>query len=101
MNRQEELRVFEVAARMLRSVAHPVRISIIRLLLTEKKLTVNDLTRCLGISQSMTSQHLASLRNAGVLACEKKGANCFYTIKNKNVLKLLDCVENCAQGHSH
>jgi len=96
MIEEKELIVFEAAARMLKSVAHPVRINIIKLLIKEKRLPVNALTEKLGISQSMTSQHLASLRHVGVLACEKSGNVCTYFIKNRNVLKLLDCVEHCA-----
>ena len=97
MNNEEELQIFDTAARMLRSVAHPARIALIKLLIQEKELSVNELTARLGISQSMTSQHLASLRNAGVVDNRKEGNVCTYFIKNRNVLKLLDCVEHCAQ----
>lgn len=99
MKNQKEMKGFAVAAQMLKSVAHPVRIEIINHLIEKKKITVNDLKDQLNITQSMTSQHLAILKNAGILDCEKQANACYYSIRNKNVLKLLDCVENCAKSH--
>jgi ArsR family transcriptional regulator len=98
MNTQKEIQVFATAAKMLKAVAHPVRIEIIKHLIKRKRLTVNDLKEKLRITQSMTSQHLAVLRNAGILDCEKQANTCCYFIRNKNVLKLLDCVEHCAKA---
>jgi DNA-binding transcriptional ArsR family regulator len=86
------------AANMLKAVAHPSRISLISLLVEHDELPVHELTARLEISQSMTSQHLTILRNAGVVDVDKRANVCFYFIKNRNVLKLLDCVRNCAQS---
>lgn len=97
MSRPNDSKVYEQAARMLKSVAHPVRIEMINLLIKRKKLTVNVLKDRLGISQSMTSQHLAILRQAGIVGCEKQANTCQYFIRNTHVLKLLDCVNHCAQ----
>jgi len=99
MNNQKDTKVFSVAARMLKSVAHPVRIEIINYLIGKKRLTVNDLKDRLKITQSMTSQHLAVLKNVGILDCEKQANACYYFIRNKNILKLLDYVERCAKDH--
>ena len=98
MNIQKEMQVFTTAAKMLKSVAHPVRIEIINHLIKRKGLTVNDLKEKLRITQSMTSQHLAVLKNAGILDCKKQANTCCYFIRNKNILKLLDCVECCAKA---
>ncbi len=89
---------FSQAARMLRAVAHPARLAVIVELDKEKRLSVNDLSQRLKISQSMTSQHLAVLRNSGVVGSEKVANECFYFIANRNVLKLLDCLNNCCRG---
>ena len=99
MKNQKEVKVFVMAAQMLKSVAHPARIEIINHLVEKKNLSVNDLKNRLDITQSMTSQHLAILKNAGIVDCEKKANVCNYFIRNKNILKLLDCVENCAKSH--
>jgi len=89
---------FFLAARMLRAVAHPARIAVIVELDKGKRLSVNDLSQRLRISQSMTSQHLAVLRNSGVVESEKVANECFYFIANRNVLKLLDCLNNCCRS---
>jgi ArsR family transcriptional regulator len=95
MKREEELKTFSAAARMLKAVAHPVRIAIIDHLNREKRLSVNELKEKLKITQSMTSQHLAQLRQAGVLGVSKEANLCYYYIADKNMLKLLRCIERC------
>ncbi|MCA9407926.1 MAG: helix-turn-helix transcriptional regulator [Candidatus Omnitrophica bacterium] len=99
MKKDNEMRVFALAARMLKSVAHPVRIEIINYLIKMQKVSVNDLKDKLKITQSMTSQHLAVLKNVGIVDCDKQANVCYYFIRNKNILKLLDCVERCAKEH--
>ena len=96
MNREEGTKRFDSAARMLKAIAHPVRVEIINLLSGTKRLSVNDLRDKLNITQSMTSQHLAQLRNAGVLGAHKEANVCYYHIQNKNVLKLLNCIKDCS-----
>ncbi len=97
MKNEQETNTFAVAARMLKSVAHPVRIEIINLLVKNKSLSVNEIKNSLKITQSMTSQHLGVLKNVGILECDKQANVCYYSIRNKNILKLLDCVERCAK----
>ncbi len=96
MYREEGVKTFDLAARMLKAVAHPVRIEIIDLLSRTKRLSVNELKEKLKITQSMTSQHLAQLRNSGVLGASKEANICYYYIRNKKVLKLLNCIKGCS-----
>jgi len=98
MNREEDSKMFETAARVLKAVAHPVRVKIIDCLSREKRLSVNELKERLGTTQSMTSQHLAQLRNNGILGSEKEANICYYYISNKSVLKLLDCINRCSNN---
>ena len=95
MEKEKRTRKFDAAARMLKAVAHPIRVEIVDLLSQTEKLSVNELREKLDISQSMTSQHLAQLRNTGVLGSVKEANVCYYYIENKNVLKLLGCIKNC------
>lgn len=98
MKKTTDTAVYTEAARMLRAVAHPARIEIIELLVAEESLTVNEIKDQLGLTQSMTSQHLGILKNTGIVASEKEANACHYYIQNKNVLKLLECVQRCARG---
>jgi DNA-binding transcriptional ArsR family regulator len=94
--KEKGVRTFEMAARMLKAVAHPVRVEIINILSQIDRLSVNELKEKLKITQSMTSQHLAQLRNTGILGTSKEANVCYYYILNKNVLKLLNCIKNCS-----
>jgi ArsR family transcriptional regulator len=98
MNREENKKNYEVAARMLKAVAHPVRIHIIDCLNRERRLSVNEIKERLGATQSMTSQHLAQMRNVGILGAEKEANVCYYHILNKNVLRLLECINKCCDN---
>ncbi|HEX7666889.1 MAG TPA: metalloregulator ArsR/SmtB family transcription factor [Polyangiaceae bacterium] len=49
-------------------------------LLTERELTVTDLVRVTGISQSRVSTHLARLRDAGFVRDRKDGPRSFYAL---------------------
>ena len=98
MGNKKEINTFVMAAKMLKSVAHPIRMEIINLLVKKKSLSVNEIKESLNLTQSMTSQHLTILKNAGIVQCDKQANVCFYSILNKNVLKLLNCVERCIKG---
>ena len=52
----------EMAASMLKAIAHPVRIAILKHLEGGKKLTVTEIHELLGIEQSTTSHHLGILK---------------------------------------
>ncbi len=92
------VKIFKKAAGILKIIAHPARIEIIDVLARRGTVSVGELEKTLGISQSMTSQHLAALRHAGVIEFEKEGNRCLYRLRNKNVLKLLKCIEESCSG---
>ena len=87
---------FQQAAVMLRSIAHPVRLSII-MLLEGQTLKVGDIQAALGEKQSVTSQHLSAMAQRGILGRERKGNNVFYYIKKREVLKILSCIKSCCK----
>ena len=53
----------ELAASMLKAIAHPMRIAILKHLEGGKRLTVTEIHELLGIEQSTTSNHLGILRD--------------------------------------
>ncbi|RKD19629.1 transcriptional regulator [Pelobium manganitolerans] len=89
---QEKL---EKAAFILKTVAHPLRLSIIDLLASEGPKSVNQIGEFLGCEQSLLSHHLANMKIKGLLKAEKKGVQVFYSLKETDLVKLLDCMENC------
>jgi len=85
----------EVAANMLRAIAHPMRIAILKYLEGGKKLTVSEIHELLNIEQSTTSHHLGILRDKGVLCSKREGKNTYYYLKHEILSQIIDCLEAC------
>lgn len=80
--------VYVVKAQLFRVLGHPVRIRILELL-TEGERTVGDLQTELQLDSSGTSQHLAALRQQGLLESRRAGTNVYYRIRDPRVSQLL------------
>lgn len=92
---KNEINTLKSAAQVLRKLAHPVRLNIIRFINEHPECSAGEIEEAMGTTQSMTSQHLSALKHTGVIDCQKKANVCHFYIKNKNVLRLLDCVYGC------
>ena len=86
----------EKAAGMLKAIAHPMRIAILKYLDGGKLLTVTEIHELLGIEQSTTSHHLGILKDKGVLISKREGKNTYYGIKNEHLNNIIECVSKCA-----
>jgi ArsR family transcriptional regulator len=90
--------VAEHVAEVMKAVAHPVRLQIIELL-EKSEMCVGDIVQALGGKQAITSQQLNMMKDKGVLGCRREGNKVYYRIENKNVIKLLACIEDhCKNG---
>jgi DNA-binding transcriptional ArsR family regulator len=87
---------FEKVAGVMKVIAHPERLRIV-CHLEEKRMNVKELQEKTGLKQSITSQHLTSMANKGILAREREGNEVFYSIKKKDVFKLLSCMKGCCK----
>jgi len=76
-------------ARILKALGHPVRIKLLNLLRGGEE-CVCHLTAALGLPQPYISQHLAVLRNAGLIVARKEGLNIYYRLADNRILALLD-----------
>jgi len=85
----------EMAASMLKAMAHPVRIAILKHLEGGKKLTVTEIHVLLGIEQSTTSHHLGILKDKGVLCSRREGKNTSYYLKHDILSQIVDCLQRC------
>ncbi len=96
MNFQElDIDRLETAANMLKAMAHPMRIAILKHLENGKKLTVTEIHELLGIEQSTTSHHLGILKDKGVLCSKREGKNTFYYLKHDTLSQIVDCLQHC------
>lgn len=80
--------VYVVKAQLFRVLGHPVRIRILELL-SDGERTVGQLQAELDLDSSGTSQHLAALRQQGVLESRRAGTSVYYRIKDPRVSQLL------------
>lgn len=78
----------EAPANLLRLLGHPMRLSIGLLLLTGPR-TVAFIESHLGLKQPKLSQHLAILRDAGLLVASRKAKSVTYEIAPGPVHRLL------------
>ncbi|WP_426709556.1 ArsR/SmtB family transcription factor [Cetobacterium sp. SF1] len=80
----------EKEIKILKALGHPMRLEIIQLLSDKDSLCVCKLQEYFASTQSNLSQHLRILREAELLTSEKIGGWVHYSLKNKDVLKILD-----------
>ena len=80
--------VYVAKAQLFRALGHPVRIRILELL-TDGERTVGDLQAELNLDSSGTSQHLAALRQQGLLESRRAGTSTYYRIRDPRVSQLL------------
>lgn len=76
------------AAQAIKAIAHPLRLKIL-CVLSGQEMIVQDIVTQVGTSQSNISQHLAILRDKGVLAARKDANRVFYRIGDPRTLKLV------------
>jgi ArsR family transcriptional regulator len=76
-------------ARLMRLISHPVRLLILETLSKQSR-CVKDLNSMVDIEQPNFSQHMAILRNAKLVGCQKSGAlRCYYVLQPSLVSQLI------------
>ena len=78
----------ETAARALKAIAHPLRLKIL-CVLGASEVCVQDIVDAVGTSQSNISQHLAILRDKGVLQTRKDANRVYYRVGDQRTLQLI------------
>lgn len=81
------------AAAWLRALAHEFRMLAI-CHIGDGERSVQEIEEVLGASQSNVSQHLAKLREWGILSCRKVGNQSFYRIEDTAALDLVKTLQN-------
>ncbi len=76
------------ASQAIKAIAHPLRLKIL-CVLGDQEVSVQDIVEQVGTSQSNISQHLAILRDKGVLATRKDANRVFYRVGDLRTLKLV------------
>ena len=78
----------ETAARALKAISHPLRLKIL-CVVGGQEVCVQDIVEAVGTSQSNISQHLAILRDKGVLNTRKDANRVYYRVADARTLQLI------------
>lgn len=89
---KENLHRYKPRARIMKALAHPTRLFVVDRL-AEREHCVNELTVMVGCDMSTMSKHLGVIRNAGVVADEKRGACIYYTLRCRCIVSFFTCTD--------
>jgi ArsR family transcriptional regulator len=88
------------ASRSIKAMSHPLRLKIL-CTLGDNEVSVQDIVDQVGTSQSNISQHLAILRDKGILTSRKDANRVFYRVGDNRTLKLICMMREVFCTHEH
>lgn len=91
---EKDFAKYNEIAEMLKVLAHPVRLCIVKGLLENGECNVSYMQSCLDTPQSTISQHLQRLRTAGIVEGTRNGLEIYYKISNKKIADLIAMLIN-------
>ena len=94
MNAEER----EFGAKMFAALANPSRLHILEYL-AKGPASVSSIAEAVGLKQSMTSQHLASLLAAGSVIYTKTGNSRVYSLRGPRIAQILRLIEEFYETH--
>ena len=88
----------EAASELLRALASPVRLGIVRELASGGR-HVHELVAALGVSQPLVSQHLRVLRGSRIVTARRQARETEYTLTDEHVAHIvLDAIRHAAEA---
>jgi DNA-binding transcriptional ArsR family regulator len=81
---------------VMRTLADPTRRAVFERIVSTDEITVVELTRGSGVTQGAISQHLKSLKQAGLVAERAQGRNVFYRAEPEGLAPLVDWMSHYA-----
>lgn len=82
------------AASLLRALAHEHRLLVLCHLAGSGELSAGELVDRIGASQSALSQHLAKLREQGLVVTRKEAQNVFYRVGDPRAERVLSVLQD-------
>ncbi len=93
MNLNELSESAEKASNFLKSVGNAHRLRILCLIMQGER-PVGELAEAVGLNQSAVSQHLARMRQEGLIKSRRDGQTIYYQPADKNVARLIKLLES-------
>lgn len=81
--------LYQYHALMCQVFSHPIRLEILDTL-REKDMSVSELSHQLGVGMANLSQHLAMMRERGIMQTRKEGNVVYYRVANPKMLLAFD-----------
>jgi len=81
-------RKFTTEAEILKVLGHPIRLKIVAGLCT-RECNVKHIWECLGLPQATVSQHLALLKNKGIISGKREGVEVHYSVIHPLAKKII------------
>ena len=81
------------AAKLLKKMANEHRLLVL-CTLAGGEMSVRDLNTIIPLSQSALSQHLAALREAGLVRTRREAQTIFYSLQGEDAMKLIDVLRS-------
>lgn len=82
----------EIYSEILKAMAHPIRLCILKGLYVQGEKNVTAMQECLMVPQSTVSQHLSILRNKGIIKGKRNGLEISYSITDDLVKKIVKVI---------
>jgi ArsR family transcriptional regulator len=86
-------RNYDREAEIIKVLGHPVRLKIVAGLMSES-CNVKKIWECLGLPQATVSQHLALLKNKGIIEGRREGVEVFYHVTSDQARSIVSSLFN-------
>ncbi|KPJ86290.1 MAG: hypothetical protein AMS17_13130 [Spirochaetes bacterium DG_61] len=84
--------MYELQSGFCSTFSSPKRLEILNVL-RDSELTVSEILERMSISKTNLSQHLAVMKNQGVLETRREGQHIYYHVANKKILQAYDLIQ--------
>ena len=84
--------MYELQSGFCSTFSSPKRLEILNVL-RDSELTVSEILERMSISKTNLSQHLAVMKNQGVLETRREGQHIYYYVANKKILQAYDLIQ--------
>ncbi|QLG89781.1 winged helix-turn-helix transcriptional regulator [Chitinibacter bivalviorum] len=85
------------ASRAMKAMSHPLRLKIL-CVLADQEVSVQDIVDRVGTTQSNISQHLALMREKGVLRTRKDANRVYYRVGDVRTLEVISMLRDVFCG---
>ncbi len=76
---------------ILKVLGHPIRLKIVAGLMSQS-CNVKKIWECLSLPQATVSQHLALLKNKGIISGRREGVEVFYQVTSPEAIRIVSAI---------